>query len=322
VFRNLLAAVAVFAVGGLAAGQPAPKKPDAKALVTRVYDLKAVLGKKAQGNDFADADAVLKVMFDALPALRELKPGTDGPQVVERDGGKLEVRAPADVHNELKDLIEAMERLTDLAVDVKAEVYELDAAAFDKFLKALPKVGRGKPGSPVLHATGEETEEEAFAGELEKALAELNKILKAARQVQNSTARFTNGVEATFAARQSVLTYKYRPESLIVKEGFQLMGTPVVSADRRFVRFKLTEKSVALTGIRKRDLGEIGGQKIVAESPELEDLGASGSAVVSDGGTAVFRLAYAPKDRVWLVVLRPRIFIQAEEDEVKRQGKK
>jgi hypothetical protein len=328
--RNLLAVVVVFAVAGLAVAQPAPKKPDPKPLVTKTYDLKLVLGEKGKANGLADMDAALKVIFDALPALRELKPGTDGPQVTEREGGKLEVRAPAEVHSELKDLIEAMARLTDVAVDVKADVYEFDAATFDKFAKALPKVGRGKPGSPVLYATGEETEDEALAGGLDKMLAESNKILRTARQVQNSTARFTNGLEATFSARQSVLTYHNgfvnnlpAGPPQFVKEGFKLAGLPVVSADRRFVRLKLTEQSTTVTRMKKVDVGEVvDKQHLVIQSPELEDLGGSGSAVVADGGTAVFRLAYAPKDKVWVVILRPAIHIQAEEDALKELEKK
>jgi hypothetical protein len=352
--RNLLAMAAVFLVGGLVAAQPAPKKPDPNALVTKVYDLKPILGEKGKANGFADTDAkkllrdlymplgkgkangfadmdaVFKVIFDSLPELRDLNPGADGPQLVERDNGKLEVRAAAKTHEELKDLIEAMTRLVDIAVDVKATVYEFDPATFDKLVKALPKDGRGKPGSPVLYATGEESEDEALAGGLEKALAEVNKILKTGRQVQNSTARFVNGVEATFAARQSVLTFhnhvvNQKPEGppQFVKEGFKLVGLPVVSVDRRFVRMKLTEQSVVVTRMKKVDVGEVvDKQNLVIQSPELEDLGTSGSAVVADGGTAIFRLAYAPKDKVWVVVLHPSIFIQAEEDELKKQEKK
>ena len=36
-------------------------------------------------------------------------------------------------------------------------------------------------------------------------------------------------------------------------------------------------------------------------------------------GTVLFRLAYAPKDKVWVVARKPMIFIQAEEDELKKQ---
>jgi hypothetical protein len=138
-----------------------------------------------------------------------------------------------------------------------------------------------------------------------------------------------NGVEASLSTRQSVVTFRNqlvndKPTEApqFVKEGFKLVGLPIVSADRRFVRFKLTEQSTTITGMRTRELGEVKGQKFVAQSPDVEDLGATGSAVVADGGTMLFRLAYAPKDKVWVVVLKPTIFIQAEEDELKKQEKK
>src|SRR5262249_36146533 len=153
---------------------------------------------------------------------------TDGPQIVERDGGKLEVRATAEVQGEVKDLIEALERLADVAVDVKAEVFEITPESFEKLQKTLPKVGRGKAGSPVLFTTGEFDEETEPTPEDVKALKEVNKILKGGRLVQSSTARFTNGIEATLSARQSVVTYT--PQMVgggndeapkFVKEGFK-----------------------------------------------------------------------------------------------------
>src|SRR5579883_535273 len=189
---------------------------------------------------------------------------------------------------------------------------------------------KGKVG-PVLVATGEELEGNE-AAVIEKALAEASKILKTGRVVQSSEGRFVNGVEATISARRVVVPYTTAPGAIAVgnkadypqfiKEGFGLVALPVVSADRRFVRFKLTEQSTVITGIKKRELGEVGGKPIILQSPVIEDLGATGSAVVADGGTAIFRLAYAPKDKVWVVVLKPRIFIQAEEDELKKQEKK
>lgn len=296
----------LFAVAALA-------QPDPKALVTKVYDLTPFLGEKGRAGGFADADAVVKMILDVIP-FGELKPGTDGPQLVERDGGKLEVRTTAKLHAEVADLIEALARLADVAIDLKVEVVELDAAAFAK----LPKA---KAGSPVLLAVGAEIEDGKAAPAAEKAFAEATKVLKAGRVVQTSEARIANGVEATLSARQSVLTFhpnvvgkKPHGPPEFVKEGFKFVGVPVVSADRRFVRFKLTEQSVAVAGVRKREIAGLpGGQTMVAISPDLEDLGSTGSAVTADGGAVLFRLAYAPKDRVWVVVLRPTIFIPSEE---------
>jgi hypothetical protein len=312
-------------MGGTVAAQPDPKKPDDKKLVTKVYNVKPLLGDRGK----ADTDAVIKLIFEAIPQLRELKPGTEGPQIVERDNGRLEIRTTEKRHGEVKDLLDALERLQDLAIDVKADVIELDTATYEKLVKALPKQGTGKP--PVLYATGEEIEgDEAPA--IQKALDETNKILKTGRVIQTSNGRFVNGAEATVSARRRLATFtnvsnpvrlaEKADNPLFVKEGFTLGMLPVVSGDRRFVRFKLTEQSTVITGVKTRDFGEIAGEKFVVKTLETEDLGATGSATVADGGTLLFRLAYAPKNKVWVVVLKPRIFIQAEEDELKKEGKK
>jgi hypothetical protein len=323
-----LALAFALTAGGVAA-QPDPKKLDDKKLVTKVYNIKPLIGERGKASGLADADAVVKLIFESIPQMRELKPGTDGPQIVERDGGKLEVRTTEKRHEEIKDLIAALERLQDLAIDLKADVIELDAAAYEKLLKALLK-GKTKP--PVLLATGEEFEEKEPNAAEWKALEETNKILKAGRVVQTSSGRFVNGAEATVSSRKTVAAFtNVIPEAVrvggkaenpqFVKEGFSLVALPVVSADRRFVRLKLTEQSTVITGVKKRDFGEIDGKPFVLQSLETEDLGATGSAVVADGGFLLFRLAYAPKDKVWVAAVKPRIFIQAEEDELRKQEK-
>ena len=320
------AALALTLVAAHVLAQPAPKPADDKKLVTKVYDIKPLLGKRGKAAGLADADAVVKLVFQAIPQLRDLKPGDDGPQIVERDGGKLEVRATAKRHEEVKDLLDALARLQDVAVDVKADLIELSPAEYAELLKALPK---WKAKAPVVFTTGEVDEEQKPDAAEQKALAEANRILKTGRLVQSSSGRLVNGAEAAVSARRAVVTFANLPapvrvggkadEPPFVKEGFSLVALPVVSADRRFVRFKLTEQSIRITGARKRELGEINGKKMVAESLETEDLGATGSAVVDDGGVLIFRLAYAPKDKVWVVVLKPAIFIQSEADELNRQ---
>ncbi|MBM3981038.1 MAG: hypothetical protein FJ304_12270 [Planctomycetes bacterium] len=306
------------------AAQPDPKKPDDKALVTKVYNIKPLIGAHGKANQTPDADAVIKLILSTI-ALGESK-GAAGPQIVERDNGKLEVRANAKAQGEIADLLDALARLQDLTIDIKADVLELDAASYEKLLKALPKASAGK--LPVVLATGAELEGDG-APDIDKALGEANKLLKAARLVQTSSARFVNGAKATVSARRAVVPYSNmgepagvaRDNPLYVKEGFALVAVPVVSADRRFVRFKLTEQSTAVTGMKKRELGEFGGMKVIAQTPVVEDLGATGSAEVADGGTLLFKLAYAPKDKVWVVLLKPTIFIQAEEDALKKEGK-
>lgn len=309
--------------------QPEPPEPgNGKALVTKVYNIKPLLGARGKATGLTNADEVVKLIFQAIPTMRDLKPGADGPQIVERDGGKLEVRATAKIQDEIKDLLDALARLQDLAVDLKTEVIELVPAAYEKLVKAAPK-GKVKP--PVLVAVGEELEGKDGPA-VEKALGEMNKVLKTGRVVQTSSGRFINGWEATVSARRTLVTFADAPdavrvggkadEPVVVKEGFSLMALPVVSNDRRFIRFKLTEQSTIISGVKKGDFGEIAGEKFVMKSLETEDLGATGSASVADGGLLIFRLAYAPKDKVWVVVLHPTIYIKAEQDELKKEGKK
>src|SRR5262245_30314792 len=111
-----LVALAFALTTGIAEAQPDPKKPDDKKLVTRIYNIKPLIGEaaKASGVAVPDADAVVRLIFEALPQFHELKP--DGRQIVERDGTKLEIRATAKDHDEVKDLLEAIQRLQDLAV--------------------------------------------------------------------------------------------------------------------------------------------------------------------------------------------------------------
>lgn len=325
--KPLLPLFALVFFAGAAPAQPAPKPADNTKLVTAVYDTRALLPRDGKGGAVADFDALTKLILETV-SLGEPKAGGTGPQLVERDGGKLEVRATAKVQGEVKDLLDALERLQDVAVDVKATVIELDPATYEKLVAALPK-GKTKP--PVLFAAGEETEGKD-APAIEKALEAANKLLKTGRVVQTSSDRFVNGADAIVSARKVVVPFKNDPNAinvgaktanpLFVKEGFALSALSVVSADRRFVRMRLTESSTAIAGVRKRELFELDGKKVFAQSLDTEDLGATGSATIADGGTVIFRLAYAPKDKVWVVVLQPTIFIRAEQDELKKEQKR
>lgn len=295
-----LLVLGLFAAAVSAQPEPKPVKGDSKTVV-KVYDTAHLTGPTGKASGVANADAVLKLLIETFPHTKS--------EYVERDGGKLEVRATAKEHEEIKDLLEALARLQDVAVDIKADVYELDAASYEKLLKALPKTAV-KP--PVLFAMGDELKEN------EPLLGAANDVLKTARLVQTSKARFVNGAEATVSARRNVGRLA-SGEPPFVKDGFALVAVPVASADRRFVRFKLIEQSTAVVGTRKREFDEFKGQKIVVETPLVEDLGGTGSAVVPDGSSLLFKLAYAPKDKVWVVKLDTAIFIQAEQDELKRQ---
>jgi hypothetical protein len=323
---KLCSLVVILLAPGFATAQPDPKKPDPSRLVTRTHNLKPLLANPARPHDLPDADAVVRIILQTI-RIGELKAGGDGPQIVVRDGGKLEVRATEKVQDEIKDLIDALGRLADLAVDVKADVIELDKAAFEKLQKVLPRPVKGKADAPAVAFGTPGTEGKAPMAVEKKAVEAANAILKGGRVVQTSTGRYANGAEAVVSARQVVLPQTTRlvakpaggADPAFVKEGFRLSAQLVVSGDRRSVRARLTEQSAEVVGVKKRDFGEIGGKPFVATAPEVSEYGRSGTVEVADGGTILFRLDYAPKDKVWVVVLRPTIFIQAEEDVLKEE---
>lgn len=325
--RPSMVAVILFAMLGAATAQPpvAPPPRIKWPVVTRVYDLKRALGARPRSLAVTDTNAVIKLILESIP-LGDLKPGTDGPQLIERENNTLEVRAAENVQGEVKDLIAALVRLADLAVDIKADVVELDVAAFEKLRQVLPRT-TGKPDSPIIVFR---QDDEGPTPEEEKAIEGMNKFLKAGKLIQTSTTRFPNGREAVVSARRSTRTYyAYQPVGKrpdrppqVLKDGFSLLALPKVSTDRRFIRMKLTEQSSVVTRITQQNLGVVAGDKpLVLTSPTVEDFGRAGSGVVADGGMVLFKLDYAPKDKVWVVVLHPTIFIQAEDDELRKQGK-
>jgi hypothetical protein len=320
-----LLALALFATAVCA--QP-PEKGDAKP-VTKVYDARHLLGDRGRATNLTDADALTKRVFEAVPALADPKSGA---RLVVLDGTKLELHAPPAAHTDLRDLLAALDRLQDVATNLETTVYELDAPDFEKLLKGLPKGGRGKPGSPVLVATGREFDLSGDHKTVNDQFKEVNAVLKTARTVHTAKVRLTNGTESEFAARHTLVPFrpvetvgaKAKPDTdvpQLVKDGFRLRGTALVSSDRRYIRFAVTEQSTAFTGIDKIEFGEFGGREIVLNAANTEDLGGTGSAVVADGGFLLFKLAYAPKGKVLVAALGAKIYIRTEEDELKRLEK-
>src|SRR5947209_7890820 len=58
--KLIAALVALALTTGTVAAQPAPKKADDQTLVTKVYDIKPLLGERGKANNITDADAVIK----------------------------------------------------------------------------------------------------------------------------------------------------------------------------------------------------------------------------------------------------------------------
>jgi hypothetical protein len=325
VIRMLLLAILLLCMG-TAAAQPDPKKIDDKKgdkkaepekLVTQIHDLKAIFSAPSRPADVPDADAVVRLLVEAI-RIGDLKTEGDGPKIVILDGGKLEVRATEKTQGHVKDMIKALAHLGDIAIDIKADLVELDKDTFEKNVQALLKPAKGKTDSNAVLGFGGGAEGAAGA-EKPLPVAEADKIVKLGKVIQSSQERFANGTESTVSARQMVFTYRPQPgaPTNIDKEGYRLVALLVISGDRRFVRARLMEQSAEVVGLKKRDFGAF-----TATSPDMAEYGRLATVEVENGGAILFKLNYAPKEKVWLVMLHPTIFVQAEENIGKKKDEK
>jgi hypothetical protein len=305
-----------------AAQAPVAAKPDDAAPVTRTYDLKPLLVDRAIPGNVHDAEAVARLILDQID-LGELKPGSPGNQLLELDGQRIQVRAPAKIHEEISDFLGALQRLNDIAVDVKASLVELDAATFEKELKPHLKPAAGNTEPRIAIALGMDTDGRE---DTQPPVSIAETLTKLGLVIQSSDRLYHNGLDATVLVRQQ---YFSQPQALNAgpkvmskdcgKVGVRLNVTPVVSADRRFIRLKMTEQTAAIDHIRTRKLGEIaGGQPLVESTVFLDEAGKTAAVEVADCGAAIFKLGYAPKDKVWIAILRPTIIIKAEQEAEKK----
>jgi hypothetical protein len=110
-----------------------------------------------------------------------------------------------------------------------------------------------------------------------------------------------------------------------IHEGVSLRALVHISADRRYVRARFTEKSVELEGTEKVNVVvDQDGRERVGETAFLKEATLSLVRDLPDGGSFLLPLAYRPRasrenDR-WLVVeVVPRIYIEEEERQIRGQ---
>jgi RNA polymerase sigma factor (sigma-70 family) len=204
---------------------------------------------------------------------------------------------------------------------IKAQLYEVD----DAFHTRLQKVKR----LPV-----EELERRFLAGNGPGG-GDLFKLLDSQKLQQleiGKAFRLNDGQAAMLLSRRQKVRCLPSPEQVRkgdkapqqVQEGESLRAQTYISADRRFVRVKLTEKATEIEEIKKVKVPLGGDQEADADIPFLKETAQSRDVEIPDGGTFLMPAAYRPqaaraKDRWWVVRIDVRIYIEAEEREIRRQ---
>jgi hypothetical protein len=227
----------------------------------------------------------------------------------------------------------------EIAVIVTAQLYEVDDAFYKRLAKEkrlstkeLNELERIFVNPP--NPTPPEREP------LGKALAK-EKLLLRGKELTLEIGKAARGLltESTYSKEGTVLSWNKTIKCLpspdqvrkgqkapqIVEEGVSLLVQVQISADRRRVRAKFTEKSAELEDIEKVKVQlDNTGKETLAEIPFLKETAYSQVRDIPDGGTYLLRLQYRPRESKhqdrWLIVLvTPRIRIDAEERAIRGQ---
>jgi len=290
-----------------------------------------------------DVRALEQQMPLLLPELESQSPGlykgvkaTDGPALLVRflmngiamqpwetvqlsNGGRLAVFASPLRHEEFVDLMDALRQISDTAVVMNARLYEVDRQFFTKHVAPL-------------FSRDDDSEERRVVipidGSLFKTIARQKQLLA------SEDNKIRPHQEARFLSRQSVYRYAAGPHP--TEKGQTMTGTgmagvtftvrPLVSADRRHMRLEIAQEAAQLVGIDKiMALDGASGKETEIESPNVRTSSASGAVQIADGFPILMPVNYRPpgegnKDKVWLLMARPFIWIGEEVKEIRQGG--
>jgi hypothetical protein len=306
---------AFFAIlGVLGTGYLARAQPEKEKLLGVVYDVSGLLGKSDTAGLLAKPPFAKEK--NALADLIELIMSTVRPQVwrakdsehaiFELHGKKLEIHTTQENHEEIVDLLAALERLTDLSVVVDCGLYEIERGIYEK--EVAPRLAKLPGAAPAL----------PVAGDLDQ------KLQKAAKLLKSGKTKMGMGQDALFFAVHRAVPYDApgpgEKTPSLAFPGIALHGKFIVSADRRFVRMSLVRKTSELIRVATEPLLDVKQMKRVELAvPELQESSMTASATVGDG-VLVLLPVRAPvpglrtrPDHVPVILLRPAIHIPEEE---------
>jgi hypothetical protein len=297
--------------------------PPVNILRTVHYDIADIIYKPGGKTGLDTVEEVVRVIIDATGPQYWSATGK-GSATLEINGTRLEVRARARQHEDVRDILRALRGLIDVNVDVRSELLEVDRAHFDKKLK--PRLaGKGV----FALAIGPEDDDDDKVDDTLPELRKHSKILKSTKT------RLANGRAGTALSFRKAFTYATTPSGLrkaaggnfkVAFTGLTVKTKAVVSADRRFVRLQLQQETADLVAIKKKavmvpPIGKLG----TVESPEIVESASSTTVTVGDGCVALMpvhaRLGRAAaRDKVLVLLIQPLLYIEEEEKERARQA--
>lgn len=214
------------------------------------YFQKAALVAGASTTDFRKADlsqraalVVAAIIEMTDPVGTKQAPGRDAFQVL--DGTRLVVRAGGSRHGGIMHTIQALRRMSDLAVISQVKLYDVDDAFYTKLKNAK-------------HVPLEELERIFLDGKQPKRDSLLDQLPKQKVIQTGAEIKLDAGREATLLSRHVVVRCLPNPKQVLqgddtrqaVLDGVSFKAVSRISPDRRYVHLSFTEASTAVE-IRK-----------------------------------------------------------------------
>jgi hypothetical protein len=201
---------------------------------------------------------------------------------------------------------------SEIYVIMKARLYEVDDAAYEKLAKAkwhsradLEELEKRQPGPPALFALLE-NQKPFLAGTDTNIDPDKNGALL-------TTTRRTNCLPTPGQLRQG------KKDAQTIDESFALSAHVQISPDRRFVRANFLEKSLEIEGIEKvKVVVNEKGTEAVGEIVFTKEASSSQARYICDGGSILLPLHYRPSavrenERRLVALITARIYIEEEE---------
>jgi hypothetical protein len=225
------------------------------------------------------------------------------------NGVQLVVFASPTRHQEVGSTLNVLRRLAGVAVVVNARLYEVDRTFYTR--KVAPLFARYKKPAQRPRLI-------AIDGPL------LRQITRQKPLLESEDVKLTPHQDAVFLSRQSAFRFAAGPRRMGTGvAGVSFEVRPLVSADRRFLRLTITQRATQLVSIDRTTTLDIGtGKAVGRELPHLRKTSTTGTVEVPDGNPILMPVEYRPpgKDKVWLLVARPFIWIEEEVKELRKQG--
>jgi hypothetical protein len=216
------------------------------------------------------------------------------------------VHTAPSVHEAIAITLGYMKRLCDLAVVIDAKIYALDRAEYDAHFAASFVDPKNKSARLAARASDAQ-----------------RKMLQTRKPILEGDAdKLRPNERAVFLTQRNVYQFQAGPgdaKPTTACEGFSFSVRPMVSPDRRCLRLELfhdVEQLVKLTKGSMIDLKT--GKELPIELPNVRKSSATQTIDIHDGQPILLAVDYRPKDKVWLVLAEPRIYMEEEEEYLRK----